>query len=291
MPLLGSAAKRLRLLHLGSDEWYFDQIREEYLKRSYQPEYIGDYNLKILRGYAEADFEYLGQRLPGAPDFKEKAFYIPPRLQYQPYWLDINPRVASFSTFRLYHWLKNCQHSDTQVNPNSIHWREIIETQELEEESYRVLAPFRKPDQPAKLSHETQAELDFQFILNIPGDLISDIHLDYHLVEHLNYSIEDHRPIPTFPGGIKIDIPTLQWYLSCKIQEWVAFGGERALEQGQFLSGIHRHKQFKREFYWDLWEDLENLRAEAVAVTIVTCALQKIWRKHQTTLREQNLWD
>ena len=50
----------------------------------------------------------------------------------------------------------------------------------------------------------------------------------------------------------------MQWYLSCKIQEWVAFGGERALEQGQFLSGIHRHKQFKREFYWDLWEDLEK---------------------------------
>ncbi len=157
MPLLGSAAKCHRLLHLGSDEWYFDQIREEYLKRAYQPEDIGDYNLKILRGYAEAHFELLGQRLPEAPDFKEKAFYIPPRLQYQPYWLEINPTVASFSTFRLYHWLKSCQHSDTQVNPNSIHWRDYIETQELEEESYQVLASFRKPDQPAPLFHETQA--------------------------------------------------------------------------------------------------------------------------------------
>ena len=54
MPLLGSATKRLRWLHLGLDELYIDQIREEYLKEAYQPEYIGDYNLKILRGYAEA---------------------------------------------------------------------------------------------------------------------------------------------------------------------------------------------------------------------------------------------
>jgi hypothetical protein len=78
-------------------------------------------------------------------------------------------------------------------------------------------------------------------------------------VENLNYSIEDHSPIPTYPGGTKIGIPVLQWYLSCKIQEWVAFGGERVLEQGQFLSGFQRNKQFKREFYWDLWEDLETL--------------------------------
>ena len=181
MPLLGSAAKHLRLLHLWSDEWYLDQIRERYLKKDSQPEDIGDYNLKVLRGYSEADFEFIGQRLPGAPDFKEKAYYIPPRLQYQPYWLELNPRVASFSTFRLYHWLKNCQHWDTQVHPNSIHWRDYIEAQALEEESYQVLAPFRKPTQAATLPQETQAELDFQFILNIPGDLISDIHLDFLL--------------------------------------------------------------------------------------------------------------
>ncbi len=161
----------------------------------------------------------------------------------------------------------------------------------LEEESYQVLALFRKPTQAAPLPQETQAELDFQFILNIPGDLISDIHLDFHFVKNLNYSIEDHMPIPTYPGGTKIEIPVLQLYLSCKIQEWVAFGGERVLEKGQILAGFHRNKQFKREFYWDLWEDLENLRAEAVAVTIATSALQKAWRKYQKTLREQNLWD
>ncbi len=97
MPLLGSAAKLLRLLHLGSDEWYLDQIRERYLKKDSQPEDIGDYDLKVLHGYSEADFEFIGQRLPGVPGFKEKAYYIPPRLQYQPYWLELNPLLVADS--------------------------------------------------------------------------------------------------------------------------------------------------------------------------------------------------
>ena len=73
--------------------------------------------------------------------------------------------------------------------------------------------------------------------------------LKYHKVEGLNQYIEDLRPIPTYKGGNNIKTPVIQWYLSRKIEEWVALGGERLLDKGQYLAGINRNKNFKREFY------------------------------------------
>jgi len=121
-------------LQLGTDEWYLDEIKREYSDpddKGYAREDVGDYIRKVLRGYAEADFEFLGLHLPGAPDEVQPGTeveeeYIPTRLNYKPDWLEINPRVANYSTFRLYHWLKNCQHWDTKVHTNSIHWRDVI---------------------------------------------------------------------------------------------------------------------------------------------------------------------
>ncbi len=69
MPLLSLAAKHAYLLHLRSDEWYLNKIKEEYRdpgKKGYAREDVGEYICKVLRGYAEADFELLGKNLPGA---------------------------------------------------------------------------------------------------------------------------------------------------------------------------------------------------------------------------------
>jgi hypothetical protein len=85
-----------------------------------------------------------------------------------------------------------------------------------------------------------------------------DIQLKYHQVEGLKHFIEDHRPIPTYKDGDKIKVPVIQWYFSRKIEDWVALGGERALEKGQFLAGIYRNRKFKRDLYWDLCQDLET---------------------------------
>ncbi len=78
-------------------------------------------------------------------------------------------------------------------------------------------------------------------------------HARFHQVKGLNQYIEDHRHIPTYKGGNKIKVPVIQWYLSRNIEEWVALEGERLLDKGQYLAGIHRNNNFKREFYWDLW--------------------------------------
>jgi hypothetical protein len=114
VPLLSSAAKRARLLHLGSNEWYLDEIKKEYSdpnEKGYEREDVGDYIHKVLRRYTEADFEFFGRHLPGAPDEVQPGTeveeeYILMRLLYMPDWLDLNPRVAKYSTFKLYHWLK-----------------------------------------------------------------------------------------------------------------------------------------------------------------------------------------
>lgn len=296
MPLLSLAAKRARLLHLGSDEWYLDDIKQEYRdpsEKGYEREDVGEYIHKVLRGYAEADFEFLGKHLPGAPDeiqpgTEVEPGYIPARLQYKPEWLDLNPSIASYSTFKLYHWLKNCQHRDIKVHTNSTHWLHLIETEELEVESYLALAPFRKPGIVPFLTEEAQEDLDYLLEEEEEASSIYlDLELKYPLVEDLNHYIEDHRPIPTFKGGNKIKIPVIQWYLSRKIEEWIAFGGERALERGQYLAGVHQNQKFKREFYWDLWQDLDNLRAEAEAVSTVVLFLQRTYLESKGIQRER----
>jgi hypothetical protein len=108
---------------------YLNKIKKEYNDpkvKGYKREDVGDYIRKVLRRFAEADFEFLGKHLPGAPDeiqpgTKVEPEYIPTRIQYKPDWLDLNPRVASYSTFKLYHWIKNCKHWDTKVHTNNTH--------------------------------------------------------------------------------------------------------------------------------------------------------------------------
>jgi hypothetical protein len=212
VPLLSPAAKRARLLQLGTDEWYLDKIKNEYAvpdDNGYVREDVGDYICKVLRGYAEADFEFLGLHLPGAPDEVQPGTeveeeYIPARLLYKPDWLDLNPRVAKYSTFKLYHWLKNCQHWDTTVHTKSIYWLNVIETEELETESYLALAPFRKPEIVPFLAEEAQEDLDDLVQEDEEASCIYlDLELKYHKVEGMNQYIEDLGPFQPIKVGTR----------------------------------------------------------------------------------------
>ncbi len=56
-----AAAKRLKSEPLGFDQWYLDEIKEDYQNlryKGYDRVDIGAYNLKVLGSYPEADFEY-----------------------------------------------------------------------------------------------------------------------------------------------------------------------------------------------------------------------------------------
>ncbi len=87
----------------------------------------------------------------------------------------------------------------------------------------------------------------------------------------------------------KIQIPVIQWYLGKKNEEWVALGGERLLDKGQNLADYSGNNKFKREFYWDLWQDLDNLRAEAEATAVSTVAtyLERAYLESKGIQRER----
>jgi hypothetical protein len=116
---------------------------------------------------------------------------------------------------------------------------------------------------------------------------INTIELKFHQVDNLNQYIGDSRPIPPYLGGKQIEEPFLEWYLAKRIEEWVAFGGERLFEKGEYLVQSYKIKRFRRDFYWDLWEDIENLRWEATTGNRLTINLQRLWRYCSNTQVER----
>jgi hypothetical protein len=143
---------------LGSDEWYLKEIEEEYAdpsRKGYQHQEESPYTIHTLRGYAEADYLYLGLYLEGAPDESNKGdptrgieaieILYPPRFHYQPHWLRFDPRVTDYYTLKLYQWIKTCYLEGINIEISSHLWCSRIETKELEIESYKILQPFRKP--------------------------------------------------------------------------------------------------------------------------------------------------
>ncbi len=47
------------------------------------------------------------------------------------------------------------------------------------------------------------------------------------------------------------------------------------------------NNKFKREFYWDLWQDLDNLRAQATAVSTVATYLERAYLESKGIQRER----
>jgi hypothetical protein len=93
-------------------------------------------------------------------DIDELVVEYPPGFDYQPHWLKLDPKGTDFWTFKLYHWIKTCCLEGTNIHSNSSHWISIIETKELEIESYKVLQPFRKPVETPSYHPLVQLDLD-----------------------------------------------------------------------------------------------------------------------------------
>lgn len=289
---------------MGSDEWYLKEIEEAYAdpkRKGYQREELSLYTTRILRSYAETDYFYLGLHLEGAPDYKgaedlfeefeEEETKYSPRFQYQPHWLKLNPKVVDYWTFKLYHWIKNCYWEDITIHSKSTDWLNIIETKDLEIESYKVLQAFKKPVVNPTYHPLVQLDLDilsFQYKHNVHNQTIDTITLILHPVENLNDYLKDSRPIPCYRRSDKtkfefefIEVPFIQWYLSKRISEWIAFGGQRLHQTGIHLTRTSGRRAFLRPFYWDLWKDIWYLREEALKAKASARYLQKLWRKYK----------
>jgi hypothetical protein len=82
---------------------------------------------------------------------------------------------------------------------------QVIETQDLEEESYPVLEPFRKPVGDPILTAEAKADLDYLLAREEEASSISSIELKFHQVEGLDHHIADsfglHSETPAAIGS------------------------------------------------------------------------------------------
>ncbi len=109
-----------------------------------------------------------------------------------------------------------------------------------------------------------------------------------HPVENLNDYLKDSRPIPCYRRPNKaqlkfefIEVPFIQWYLSKRIAEWIAFGGQRLHQAGINNTRGTGRRAFLRPFYWDLWQDIADLRAEAIKAKACCIYLQNLWREYK----------
>jgi hypothetical protein len=292
------------IVELGSDEWYLKEIEEAYTdprRKGYQREELSLYTTRLLRAHAEADYSLLGLHLEGAPDetgaadpfndIEEVEVGYIPRFNYQPHWLRVDPQVTDFWTFKLYHWIKDCYLEGTNIHNKSYHWLSITETKDLEIESYKVLQAFKKPAVTPTYHPLVQVDLDilsFQYKHNLHNKTIDSNLLILHPVDNLNDYIKDPRPIPCYRRADKsnfefefIEVPIIQWYLSKRISEWIAFGGHRLYQTGIHNTRSTGRRAFLRPFYWDLWKDIRTLREEAIKVKTCTLFLQNLWREYK----------
>ncbi len=286
----------------GSDEWYLKEIEEEYgdpEEKGYQREQQGLYITHMLRAFADSDYLFLGLNLEGAPDqasaidpflIEEEEFLYPPRFHYQPHWLRLNPKVTDYYTYKLYHWIKNCKLEGIKIHCNSSHWFSITETKELEVESYKVLQKaFKKPVETPNYRPLVQQDLDILTSLyqqNQHNHTIDTIQLILHPVGNLSDYLKDSRPVPCYWTTDKtklefIEVSIIQWYLSKRILEWIAFGGQNLHQIGISNTRRTRRRAFLRPFYWDLWKHIKNLRREAIQVKNCTIYLQKLWKEYK----------
>jgi hypothetical protein len=200
------------VVNLGSDEWYLEEIEEEYARKGYQNQGVSSYTIYTLRGYAEADYIYMGLCVKGAPDkdnrgdptrgFEPIDVLYTPRIHYQPHWLRFDQRVTDYYTLKLYQWIKTCYLEGTTININSSLWSASIVTKELEIESYKILQPFRKPKLDPTYRPSVQVDLDYLTHLyqsNFHNHTIDTIGLILHPVEeNFRSYLKDPRPIPCY---------------------------------------------------------------------------------------------
>ncbi len=213
MIITNETVNRLQgVVNLGSDEWYLEEIEEEYARKGYQNQGVSSYTIYTLRGYAEADYIYMGLCVKGAPDkdnrgdptrgFEPIDVLYTPRIHYQPHWLRFDQRVTDYYTLKLYQWIKTCYLEGTTININSSLWSASIVTKELEIESYKILQPFRKPKLDPTYRPSVQVDLDYLTHLyqsNFHNHTIDTIGLILHPVEeNFRSYLKDPRPIPCY---------------------------------------------------------------------------------------------
>jgi hypothetical protein len=290
------AAKKQRVTDLvpGSDEWYQRKIRQEHPETQHR--FILPWDLEKSKAIALLDYQWLGEKLVGAPDNDDDSLCLalwdeedrrpyPVKVGYIPHWIK-TPKTISVPDYLAWVFLEACEYETLPVSPEGVEWKNWIGIQPVWLEQHQILKKFKKPEVPTVYPAHIQRAIEKVKWLNDPVS-IDSIEFDVPVnLPCFNRHIWDWRPVPTKEDGKQIDRKFIKRYLEDRVIEWLAVGGFRQWQKDweYYLLYSEHHgansKRFIKPFYWDLWLDLDHLRLQYKRVEELATEIQLAWRVH-----------
>lgn len=308
------AVKKIKHRHphsppLGSTAWVEERIHIAH-SNIYRPP-VSPWVLEKARAVAELNFENLGLKIEGAPDthpsvanreywaqqFGREQDIYPPRISYFPHYLR-ETRNLPCKDFLIWTFLVACEKEQLPISPAASKWLEWVDTRDLWLESYKVTQVFHRPTHPVLYNTETTLALKQAKIKFGTTNPIEQVKFESPVkLQALNNSVWDWRPIPTTEEGEPIDKLFIKKYLEQRLLEWLALGGFYWHKAEYFYYLVFSDKgkgppctfRFVRNFYWDLWEDLENLRWQYKQANSSALQIQEWWNYCSLKLAKERL--
>jgi len=171
-------------------------------------------------------------------------------LTEQPFWLTWD--YKTFKDFKLWTWIQATKALDLPISEQAETWFNYFSIESNQIKAKELLDPFRKEKQK-----------EFDFLLQEEYNLISSVRLSVPLGDpfkdlEINETLQDSRLIPLTLAGEPIRKRFIRQYLEDRLKEYLALGGLKELIDRRPL--ILANQKLPAPFYWDLWDNLEQLR-------------------------------
>ncbi len=229
------AAKKQRVADLvpGSDDRYQRKIWQEHPEPQHQ--FILLWNLEKSKAIALLDYQWLGEKLVGAPDNDNDSLCIalwdeedcqpyPVKVIYVPHWIK-TLKTISIPDYLAWVFLEACEYETLPVSPEGIEWKNWIVVQPVWLEQHQVLKRFKKPKTPIIYPAHIQRTIERVKWLNNPVSIDS---IEFNVPVNLpclNWHIWEWRPVSTREEGKQIDKQFMKRYLEGRAIKWLAVGG------------------------------------------------------------------
>jgi hypothetical protein len=239
---------------VATQAWWIENIRKDPIYQ-YTEEWAkhSDYQVARWKILAELDYKVLGTSiLRGAPGLGQ---IYPPKVEFKPFWFKPTCGV-DFKTFQLWSWLEATKSLGLPFSEEADKWFKHTSTEDLKEGAIKLLGIFKEETSPV-LEDYSEYELVYP-----TTPLIDSIALDIPVgpyYKYLNKTIKDSSYFPTTESGLVIRKKFLKVYLEERLAEYLALGGLNELIQR--VSLVEAGHKLPDPFFWDLWANLEHLRA------------------------------
>jgi hypothetical protein len=164
----GAAKKQRFELQLGSKEWYQKKIHLEHPET--QPRFVLPWNLEKNKAIALLDYQWLGEKLVGAPDNDDDSLCLalwdeedrcpyPVKIPYIPHWIK-TPKTISTADYLAWVFLEACEYDTLPVSPEGIGWKNWVGIQPVWLEQHQILKRLKKPEVPTTYPAHIQRAIE-----------------------------------------------------------------------------------------------------------------------------------